>query len=401
MEKRASDVHDLFIHSYPSPAEGHGLELEGSSHRSERIDISMEQQGGQAELPTPSQEGQVSVSAEELQLAAQLSQGLAGVVQESAQNANSIQDGNMSLERNEDNVLHAATPPSHDQAHLANGQSVEGQSHILDALEDAHHGLPSMEPSLQTEHHDVHMHDADLQALLPHATEVSAQQYAEAAAHAAQHMPHVQMAQMGQGVYSGVDAIPPRKRSKVSRACDECRRKKIKCDAVSETGDQACSNCRRSSADCRFSRVPQKRGPSKGYIKELADRINSIEGKLGGQVSAEAQDILGALRRETSEGTSSPAQLNDNHKRPFSSMSTDHYNTPPRPVNWGSASEPRTILPQPSAYTPALLAPRPSAPAEAELLLAPRPAAEPGPTETPMEHLVGIDDRVFDRYARM
>lgn len=54
-----------------------------------------------------------------------------------------------------------------------------------------------------------------------------------------------------------------RKRSKVSRACDECRRKKIKCDAQSEEGP--CSNCRRSSVECQFSRVPQKRGPSKGY----------------------------------------------------------------------------------------------------------------------------------------
>lgn len=61
-----------------------------------------------------------------------------------------------------------------------------------------------------------------------------------------------------------VDTTPPRKRSKVSRACDECRRKKVKCDAQSEAGEEACSNCRRSGAQCLFSRVPQKRGPSKG-----------------------------------------------------------------------------------------------------------------------------------------
>lgn len=55
-----------------------------------------------------------------------------------------------------------------------------------------------------------------------------------------------------------------RKRSKVSRACDECRRKKIKCDAQTEEG--SCSNCRRSTVECQFSRIPQKRGPSKGYV---------------------------------------------------------------------------------------------------------------------------------------
>ena len=55
-----------------------------------------------------------------------------------------------------------------------------------------------------------------------------------------------------------------RKRTKVSRACDGCRRKKIKCDAQSE--EVPCSNCRRSTVECQFSRVPQKRGPSKGYV---------------------------------------------------------------------------------------------------------------------------------------
>ena len=60
---------------------------------------------------------------------------------------------------------------------------------------------------------------------------------------------------------------PPRKRSKVSRACDECRRKKVKCDAPADVADAVCSGCRRSNIPCLFSRVPQKRGPSKGYVQ--------------------------------------------------------------------------------------------------------------------------------------
>lgn len=73
-----------------------------------------------------------------------------------------------------------------------------------------------------------------------------------------------------------------RKRSKVSRACDECRRKKvrhesgsssgapltpaqIRCDASTDGGAvETCSNCKRISQTCQFSRVPMKRGPSKG-----------------------------------------------------------------------------------------------------------------------------------------
>jgi hypothetical protein len=73
------------------------------------------------------------------------------------------------------------------------------------------------------------------------------------------------MDQVGSPYETPDGSMAPRKRSKASRACDECRRKKIKCDATSETGDVQCSNCRRVSAHCQFSRVPMKRGPSKGY----------------------------------------------------------------------------------------------------------------------------------------
>lgn len=84
-------------------------------------------------------------------------------------------------------------------------------------------------------------------------------------------------ASLGQGRQSSVDqlagqygtpdgSMAPRKRSKVSRACDECRRKKIRCDATGEAGDDSCSSCKRVGTTCQFSRVPMKRGPSKGYV---------------------------------------------------------------------------------------------------------------------------------------
>ena len=70
---------------------------------------------------------------------------------------------------------------------------------------------------------------------------------------------------MDQSPYNMADGtMAPRKRSKVSRACDECRRKKIRCDATSESGDEQCSSCKRVGTRCQFSRVPMKRGPSKG-----------------------------------------------------------------------------------------------------------------------------------------
>ncbi|KAJ4392786.1 Glucose-responsive transcription factor [Neurospora sp. IMI 360204] len=174
------------------------------------------------------------------------------------------------------------------------------------------------------------------------------------AAHLSTHIPIDHLAgahpQYGAAVQ---DNTPPRKRSKVSRACDECRRKKIKCDAQSEVSDQPCSNCRRSSAPCLFSRVPQKRGPSKGYIKELADRINTIEGKLTG---AAVPDPLDRRRTTPAEAFGSPIPGDDGRKRPYSSISSETF-TPPaheRLAGWGSeanrAPEHRPIRPYHPTY---------------------------------------------------
>ncbi|MCJ1312521.1 Glucose-responsive transcription factor [Agyrium rufum] len=94
------------------------------------------------------------------------------------------------------------------------------------------------------------------------------------------------------------DFQPSRKKPKVSRACDECRRKKIRCEFQSENvvPDQPvplgerCSNCTRTNSTCEFSRMPQKRGPSKGYIKELADRLHSVEQLVTGPITQSPTD---------------------------------------------------------------------------------------------------------------
>ncbi|KIW96215.1 uncharacterized protein Z519_03283 [Cladophialophora bantiana CBS 173.52] len=72
-----------------------------------------------------------------------------------------------------------------------------------------------------------------------------------------------------------------RKRSKASRACDECRRKKVKCDAPTELDGtpKTCTNCQKAGVNCEFERKPMKRGPSKGYISALAERVHGLEQK--------------------------------------------------------------------------------------------------------------------------
>ncbi|CCD27371.1 Rgt1p NDAI_0K01800 [Naumovozyma dairenensis CBS 421] len=67
-----------------------------------------------------------------------------------------------------------------------------------------------------------------------------------------------------------------KKRTKASRACDQCRKKKIKCDFTE--AKNICSNCQRNAEKCTFERVPLKRGPSKGYTRSHshADRSSTI-----------------------------------------------------------------------------------------------------------------------------
>lgn len=146
------------------------------------------------------------------------------------------------------------------------------------------------------------------------------------------------------------------KRSKVSRACDECRRKKIRCDALNE--HEICTNCKRSSSTCAFSRQPLKRGPSKGYIKELAERLNALEGQMQpqqqGHVDQELQSLLAEAAYVTREHASPPRQAGQ--KRRLSQTETIVIDPPvlaprPGPAPQHTQSQP----PAPAQPAPAAL----------------------------------------------
>ncbi|KAG1224297.1 hypothetical protein G6F35_004110 [Rhizopus arrhizus] len=68
-----------------------------------------------------------------------------------------------------------------------------------------------------------------------------------------------------------------RKRSRITRACDYCRRKKVKCHF---TPGRACDNCIANDMVCEFNDSAKKRGPPKGYIDALEKRIRRIEERL-------------------------------------------------------------------------------------------------------------------------
>ncbi|KAH8601361.1 hypothetical protein B0O99DRAFT_681385 [Bisporella sp. PMI_857] len=146
------------------------------------------------------------------------------------------------------------------------------------------------------------------------------------------------------------------KRSKTSRACDECRRKKVKCE-FDDPGDLgACKNCKRINSTCAYTRPPQKRGPSKGYIKELSDRVDRLEGGVGypsrGMQAIDGSSYAVAQNTTNEHGEPFPADTNldaISQKRRHSSISADfgsHY--PPRPQLGYANHDPRRTSPPPS-----------------------------------------------------
>nr|CDP28281.1 Putative protein of unknown function [Podospora anserina S mat+] len=327
------------------------------------------------EPPAPQQhDSRPQVSADELQLAAQLTQGLTqgmnqmmapadmatveSEVQEQQPLPQQLGEEHQQHQQQQAEVQAPSVPNLQEQleASLQNHErELQNQNHNLQnqnhehELQDHNHELQGHEHELQAHNHELQNHGLQVENVMPHHEQTQTHHHFPQNPPPPPHLPtHLSMEHMPSvhPTYQMPDNTPPRKRSKVSRACDECRRKKIKCDAQSEASEQACSNCRRSSAQCLFSRVPQKRGPSKGrYIKELADRINSIEGKLNSNVAADG--LEDTTRRSSSEAFASPVLGDDGRKRPFSSISADPYATaasPNRiPTTYGT--EHRPILP--------------------------------------------------------
>lgn len=338
------------------------------------------------------------VSVEELQLAAQLSQGLAPMMREAnARREGEFHDVNNGVNNGVGGVADGGAG-LHDDQDDAEVLRVAAAAAAAAAADGAYGS-----PDVASAYHHTLQHPADVQG---HAGYADTSQ-------AVGHLPaSLQMAQIAQQY--NVDHIPPRKRSKVSRACDACRRKKIKCDSVSET--EQCTNCRRARTECLFSRVPQKRGPSKGYIKELADRINSIEGKLGNQSPSSAADALELLGR--SGGDAGDAgngyarySLNENAKRPYASMSADTPDGSPANSNRHAAWATTTPRTSNLFQTPAGSAAAASRTPYSAVSLAPQPQID---AETPnvlsrsltdMERLLPLadhesqelDDAVFSR----
>lgn len=99
------------------------------------------------------------------------------------------------------------------------------------------------------------------------------------------------------------DDINDPKRRRIARACDMCRKKKIKCDGKMPK----CSHCVNYKTDCVFTQVEKKRNPPKGakYIEGLENRLGRMEHllRLSGLLSEEDGDKtdLGTLEKRLAD----------------------------------------------------------------------------------------------------
>lgn len=90
-----------------------------------------------------------------------------------------------------------------------------------------------------------------------------------------------------------------RGRQRPGPACDECRRRKLRCD-----GQQPqCGVCQETDTVCELT--PRgTRGPKKGHLKALKNRVEQLEAMLESSLSAQEPDDLQIQNRSNSQSSS-------------------------------------------------------------------------------------------------
>ncbi|KAL4728600.1 hypothetical protein ACLX1H_005351 [Fusarium chlamydosporum] len=164
------------------------------------------------------------------------------------------------------------------------------------------------------------------------------------------------------GSYDGIPQLPPEiaaqmfndsammledandpKRRRIARACDMCRKKKIKCDGKMPS----CTHCINYKTECVFTQVEKKRAPPKGakYIEGLENRLNRMEHllRLSGLLD-EDDDDLGALEKRLLE--------RQEKSRQASMAVGSGPNSPSHSISVPSATDGAVMTPQSSLTSP-------------------------------------------------
>ncbi|KAI1099003.1 N-terminal binuclear Zn cluster-containing protein [Jackrogersella minutella] len=132
------------------------------------------------------------------------------------------------------------------------------------------------------------------------------------------------------------------KRRRIARACDMCRKKKIKCDGKLP----ACTHCINYKTDCVFTQVEKKRSPPKGakYIEGLENRLGRMESLL------RLSGLLGDDDESTDLATLEK-RLSEKHQqsRQASQAATSNPTSPSQATSGhdGASSTPRSSITSP------------------------------------------------------
>ncbi|KZS97989.1 hypothetical protein SISNIDRAFT_481858 [Sistotremastrum niveocremeum HHB9708] len=117
-------------------------------------------------------------------------------------------------------------------------------------------------------------------------------------------------------------------RRRVWRACESCRRKKIKCDGVEPT----CGQCATARLQCQWSQTKDRAALSRHYVQELEHRLMQLEGMLS-QVAPDATNGTNGIKSSSQSpsmaNTSRPAG-SPPHPRVKTSPTTSSHTSPGR-----------------------------------------------------------------------
>ncbi|CAG8638831.1 13295_t:CDS:2, partial [Dentiscutata heterogama] len=110
------------------------------------------------------------------------------------------------------------------------------------------------------------------------------------------------------------------KRVKITTACDTCRRRKVKCDGASP-----CANCQRGGYQCTFSDSSSKRprGPPKGFVALIEDRLHTIESLLVNLVNKDNNNEINKEIKRERETTIEETTTSTRQR--FSTFKIRHY----------------------------------------------------------------------------
>ncbi|KAK3327186.1 fungal-specific transcription factor domain-containing protein [Cercophora scortea] len=146
------------------------------------------------------------------------------------------------------------------------------------------------------------------------------------------------------------------KRRRIARACDMCRKKKIKCDGKLP----ACTHCINYKTDCVFTQVEKKRNPPKGakYIEGLENRLGRMEHllKLSGLLDEDDNGAtdLGTLEKKLAEKhqqSRQPSQAASNPTSP-SQATSGQDDTSSTPRSSLASPEPTKVSEKRKSVTP-------------------------------------------------